>query len=483
MFGSCRLRRSWDSRPAGHEWLLASIGLLVLLAPATATEPPDRADEVVTLPRASWRGAGLEIAPVTHGTLVETVRLTGKVMLNEDRLAHVFPLVTGRVEEVRIRFGDRVRAGDVLVVVQSTEVGDAKLELFQARQRQAFVEARHIWQTEVVANTARLIAAIRESQPLDTLGKAFRDRPMGDAREQLISAYAAVYRSGRDLERLRPLSAGGIVASKQLLAAETQHTANEAGLQALCEQIEQDQRQATLVSEQAVAEARTTVAVTEKRLAILGFAAADIAAVDPVTQGEALAHYEIRAPFDGTVITKDVVLQERVSPETQILSIADLSRVWITADVFERHLPLLRGLAGRTVTVRAEAWPDTTFEARVFYTGDIIDERSRTVAMRAEADNVDRKLHPGMFVTVELPGELRPAMLQVPPGAVQEHAARSFVFVHLGADRFARRDVRTGAATPQAIEILAGLEAGESIVVAGGFALKTRLLADLLEAD
>lgn len=438
---------------------------------------------VVRLPEASWKGAGIAIAPATFGPIAETVRLTGKVMLNEDRLAHVYPLVTGRVDEVRIRFGARVTTGEVLVVVQSTDVGDAKLEMFQSRQRQAFAEARHRWQAEVVANTRQLIEAIRAEQPLESLSRSFRSRPMGDAREQLVTAYAAVYRSGRDVERLRPLSAGGVVASKQLLAAETQHAADEAALQALCEQIEQDQRQTTLISEQAVAEARTTAAVAEKRLEILGFSAAEIAAVDPASQGEALAHYEVTAPFDGTVISKDVVLQERVGPEKQILSIADLSKVWIAADVFEQHLPLLETLAGKAISVRADAWPGRTFEARVFYTGDIIDERSRTIAMRAEADNPDGLLHPGMFVTVDLPGAAREAALQVPPGAIQEHAGRSFVFVHLGGDRFARRDVKLGSVTPAAVEIVAGLEAGDPVVTAGGFALKSRLLADLLEGD
>lgn len=438
---------------------------------------------LVSLPRESWPGAGIEIAAALRRPLARTVLLTGKVALNEDRLAHIHPLVSGRVDEVRIRFGDRVKTGDVLVVVQSAEVGDAKLALFQARQRRAFVEARHRWQTDVARNTRRLAAAIRAEKPFETIGDEFEDLPMGDAREKLMSAYAAVYRSARDLERLRPLSADGVIAAKQLLTAEAQHTANESALQALREQIEQDLRQMLLVSEQAVAESRTTVAVAEKRLAILGFSAAQIDDIDPALQGEALAHYEVTAPFDGTVITKDVVLQERVGPETQILSVADLSTVWVTADVFEKHLPLLRGLAGGTVTVRADAWPDREFPARVFYTGDIIDERSRTIAMRAEADNAEGLLNPGMFVTVEFPGAETTDVVQTAPGAVLEHGGRSFVFVHLGDERFERRDVVVGGRTPTAVEILAGLDPDTPVVVAGGFALKSRLLADLLEGD
>lgn len=479
-----------DRRHRAGLMAIAALALVIapiIHGPSAGAEPPvagaGSAAAVVRLPQASWQGAGIEIAPVTHGPIAETVRLTGKVMLNEDRLAHVYPLVTGRVDEVRIRFGDRVKSGDVLVVVQSTDVGDAKLDLFQKRQRQTFAEARDRWQAEVVANTRELVAAIRARRPLDTLGDAFHDRPMGDARAELMAAYAAACRSERDVARLRPLDAGGVIAGKQLTSAKMQHTADEASLRALCEETEQDQRQATLVSEQAVAEARTSVAVAEKRLEILGFTPAEIAEVDPASQGEALAHYEVTAPFDGTVITKDVVLQERVSPDKQILSVADLSKVWISADVFEQHLPLLETLAGRTITFKADAWPGRSFEAKVFYTGDIIDERSRTIAMRAEADNPAGLLHPGMFVTVDLPGTARDAALQVPPAAIQEHAGRTFVFVHLGDERFARRDVRLGSVGPRTVEIVAGLEAGDPVVVAGGFALKSKLLADLLEGD
>src|SRR5690606_7481603 len=131
----------------------------------------------------------------------------------------------------------------------------------------------------------------------------------------------------------------------------------------------------------------TRVAVDETSLKILGFDDAVLKSVNPETQGEAIAHYPIVAPFDGTIISKDVVLLERVGPESQILSIADLSKVWVTADIYEQHLPLLQQLNGKTVKLHADAWPDREFEAKVFYTGDIVHETTRTVSLRAVAEN------------------------------------------------------------------------------------------------
>src|SRR5690606_23032963 len=110
-----------------------------------------------------------------------------------------------------------------------------------------------------------------------------------------------------------------------------QRNAARATLQSLIEQIQQDATQSAILSTYALKELTTRVAVDETSLKILGFDDAALEAVNPETQGEAIAHYPIVAPFDGTIISKDVVLLERVGPESQILSIADLSKVWVTA--------------------------------------------------------------------------------------------------------------------------------------------------------
>jgi cobalt-zinc-cadmium efflux system membrane fusion protein len=89
-------------------------------------------------------------------------------------------------------------------------------------------------------------------------------------------------------------------------------------------------------------------------------------------------------------------------------------------------------------------------------------------------------LKPGMFVTVELPAPAQATVLQVPLTAIQEHEGRAFVFLHMGDDAFQRRDVKLGRRNAQGVEILAGLAAGDRVVVNGGFALKSRMLADLL---
>lgn len=444
---------------------------------APRASPPPAA--TITFPRTSWKAAAIDIQPAAVSVLEQATTLTGKITLNEDRVAHIYPLVEGRVAEVNVSLGDAVKKGQQMAIIQSREVGQAMLQLAQDRLQLGFAQRQDAWTQSVATNTQALIQLLRANTAVEEIETQMRNRPLGEDRDRLMTAYIAHATARKNLDRLTPLQNQGIVAARQIFEAEADWTTARATLQSLLEQIEQDARQAAVMSAQAVQELQTRVAVDETALEILGFDKAAIATIDP-RQGEALAHCPIHAPFDGTVISKDVALLEHVGPTNQILGVADMATVWLTADVYEEHLRLLQRAANQAVTFRSDAWPDRVFAARIFYTGDIVDSETRTVALRAVADNADRTLKPGMFVTVELPTTAQATVLQVPPAAIQEHDGRSFVFLHVGDDSFQRRDVTLGRRNAQGVEILAGLAAGDQVVVNGGFALKSRMLADLL---
>lgn len=438
--------------------------------------------EAVVFPEASWEAASIRVTAASVGLIEQITSVTGKVTLNEDQLAHLYPLVEGQVDEVNVGLGDTVERGQQMAVIQSREVGDAMLALAQNRQQLSFLKQQDAWTQTITSNTLEMISLLRRDPTVKEVEKQLRDRPLGSYRDKLMNAYIEMSTSRKNLERLEPLRSQGILASRQIDEAQADWETDRATMQSLLEQLGQDARQEAIRSTQKVTELHTRVVIDEAGLKILGFEDEEISVIDP-EQGAALARCPIDAPFGGTVISKDVTLMEHVGPANQILAVADLSTVWLSADVFEEQLPLVVGLRDRKVRFRSAAWPGETFEGTVFYAGDMVDRETRTVNMRVVADNSQRKLKPGMFVSVDLPDLKAATVLQVPTTAVLDHEGRTFVFVHSGGDQFERRDVELGRQSVAAVEIVSGLEAGDPVVVSGGFALKSRMLSALLEEE
>lgn len=435
---------------------------------------------VVTIATDRWNASGIQVEPVRRQPFEKILHLTGKVSLNEDRLAHIYSMVEGTVADVAVSLGQTAKRDDLLVVIHSREIGAAKLQLYQARLQLELANAKNDMQTIITANAKELLSSLRSNMAIREIEQKFRDRPLGDYRERAVASYAAFLKSEADMLRLEGVAESGAVSGKTLLAATATRNADQAIFQARIEQIQYELTTSTLLTSQAVKEAEAKVLVLATSLRILNVDAEDIDQIDPEEQGKSLSHYAIRAPFDGTVLTKDVVLRDRVRPDVMLLSLADLSTVWVTANIYEEHLPFLDLLKDQTITIRNDALPDHKFTAKVFYTGEIMDEATRTISLRAIADNAEHFLKPGMFVKIELPISQQPTPLLVPLSAVQEHEGKKFVFVLQGADRFVRRDIVVGPANDSSVVVKKGVSEGEPVVTTGGFIVKSQMLSELM---
>ena len=442
-------------------------------------EAGEAESSMVALPKSKWAAAGIRIEEATSGSLTQNTWVTGKVTLNEDRVAHIYSLVDGRVHGVSVQFGDDVKKDQPLAVVDSREVGTAKLELHRSRLNAEVAQVNHDWQQSVSTNTAELITALAKDAVITEIATAFRDRPMGDYRGQLLTAFASLHKSRADYERLKPLAEKGVTAGKDVLAAQAAFEADGATFRSLLEQLKFEAPHEALLAEQTLRQAQQAVAVAKAQLFILGYHEDDLVKIDPVAEGESISHYELRAPFDGTVLGKNVVLAERVGPDTEMFQIADLSSVWIQADIYQKDLPKLSQL-GDKLLFRAPLLTDVddghSHEARIFYKGDVLDEQTRTMRLRAVLDNPNRHLKPGMFVEVQLPGDTISDVLVIAASAVQTAENETFVFVHRAGDEFERRDVTLGATSNGTVQIRTGLKPGEKVVVDGGFSLKSELM-------
>jgi len=248
----------------------------------------------------------------------------------------------------------------------------------------------------------------------------------------------------------------------------------------LREQIRFDVQQRTLESQQNLQAAEAAVAVSRAHLLILGYRGDEIDSMDPIAEGERVAYYPVRSPIGGTVIARNVPLSQHVNEQTELVRIADLSTVWLRADVFEKDLEAVRGLQERSVTFATGGYPGRSFSATIFSLGDLVAETTRAAPLLAVADNADGLLKPGMFVDIEMTARHDADIVQLPASAIQRHAGSTFVFVAVACGGFERRDVQLGRSTSELVEVRTGLSGGETVVVRGGFALKSEMLSDLL---
>lgn len=186
-------------------------------------------------------------------------------------------------------------------------------------------------------------------------------------------------------------------------------------------------------------------------------------------------HFDVSSPYDGVVVERHAGRGEVVGPADQLFTVADLSRLWIELDVYERDLGRVR--EGQRVEVITPAWGDRTFVGEIVYLGDLLAPRTRTVRARVELANADGALKPGMFATARIGVGDGPRVPAVPRDAVQMVEGMSAVWVP-GSEPgvFVARPVEIGEPLPGGrVRLVAGLEIGEPLVVEGAFTLKSEL--------
>ncbi len=177
---------------------------------------------------------------------------------------------------------------------------------------------------------------------------------------------------------------------------------------------------------------------------------------------------DLRSPVTGYVLARDVFPAQRLERGRELYRIADLSRVWVLADLFEGDAQYVRpGTRMRVSLAYREAAP---IEARVSDVLPQSDRTTRTARVRLEVDNRDLALRPDMFVDVELPVALPPAVT-VPSEAVVDSGRSKTVFVARGNGYFEPRRVETGWRSDDRVQILSGLVPGERVVASGTFLL------------
>jgi cobalt-zinc-cadmium efflux system membrane fusion protein len=189
----------------------------------------------------------------------------------------------------------------------------------------------------------------------------------------------------------------------------------------------------------------------------------------------------IRSSFAGVVTRVNVAPGEVVDPDMTLFSIADLSEVWVQAEVYERDLARVR--IGQPALISVDTYPSETFSGTVTHISDTLDPKTRAAQVRCVVANKDRRLKLDMFVTVDVPTIASRKALAVPADAVQQIEGKTVVFVRASEQKFRVREVKVGLVTAGRAEILGGLAENESVVIQGAYHLKSILMIDKLRED
>jgi Cu(I)/Ag(I) efflux system membrane fusion protein/cobalt-zinc-cadmium efflux system membrane fusion protein len=214
--------------------------------------------------------------------------------------------------------------------------------------------------------------------------------------------------------------------------------------------------------------ATNLVEAAKQRLLLWGISQKQIDNIEKTRK--VTTHMTIHAPIGGIVIDKKAFEGQYVKEGERLYSIADLSKVWVLADVYEYELPWIRN--GMPAEMGLSYIPGKRFKGRVLYVYPYLDEKTRTAKFRLEFDNSESRLKPGMYANIYLESTIAEDSLVIPQEAVIDSGVRKVVFVALGKGKFQPRDVKLGVeGNNREFQVLEGLNENEQIVISAQFML------------
>ncbi len=402
-------------------------------------------DEVELSPE-TLAAVKLETAEVVEQASGGSVRVPGTVEANQQELQQATPLVSGRVEQVSVALGDRVQKGQVLAVISSPQIAQMHGKLHEAETKLALAE-RNLTRVQQAENRAAVLTA----------------------KAKLDEAEAT-------LKRTRHLIELGAGAGKDLIAAETVYQTAKA----------EYEFQRNIALNREIQEARAEVETARVDVAHIRDETKSLGAL--VSKSEHSEHDDTRqrdtslvaliAPVSGTVTERLVNSGAGIKAGKPLFTIANLSTLWVIANVPEAQVVKLR--VGAPAVVRATALGGAALTGRINYVDPRVKEDTRTAGVRVEVRNPGERLKTGMFVEVEfqtLETASAERELVVPETAIQRLGERVVVFIAEESEpgHFKVREVEVGGERGGFRRIISGLKARERVVTKGSFTLKAQL--------
>lgn len=442
------------------------------------TPPSDPHCEVETLEirfadRTIADKAGIRTTPVDHRRMVATLECPATIAYDATRLAHIAPRVPGVIQDVRVTIGTQVAAGDVLTVIESAALGQAKSRFIELRQNHKLAQADH----DRVQSIADGLLSVLKDCTIEASAAVARERlatvRLGEPKSRLLNAHARLELARATFAREQRLREQKLSTDQAFEQAENDLHAAEAEFHAVHEEITFTSERDRLAAERNLAVARGALDAANRQLHLLGLSEAQISAIG-AEPDEMLGRYALRAPVAGQVVQLHAAVGESVQENEPIVTVADLSTMWLLANVPERDAAAVQ--PGLPVRFAVDGLPGGPLAGTIEWISSEVDERTRTVQIRASLPNANGHLRANLYGQAHLVLRDVEQAVAVPEEAIQTDGDCLLVFVRQADDLFVPRKITPGVRVDGHVEIVSGLVIGESVVTTGSFLLKTEIL-------
>ncbi|WP_197356371.1 efflux RND transporter periplasmic adaptor subunit [Aureliella helgolandensis] len=432
-------------------------------------------NDTLALPEGKLNAAKFKSVAVQEQAIQHMHTVPGRLRYDQTKHVDVKAPMDGILAELVVTPGDHVAAGDLIAVLRSPEIGQARAEILK-RQKERDI-AQQVLQREMTLseNLNQVCEMLDQRKPVDEIETAFSNRALGSYRQEILSAYSNMQLADELIAKVRPLVDAGAVAGRAVLEREGERQLAETAFRTARDQ-------ATFAANQAMMKAEASVAQADRQLnlawqsleTLLGYK--EDRDVVNLTSEDSLSRLEVRAPFAGSVESQGFAKNERVMRGDSLVVLANTDSLTVEASIRESDWSVVALQTDAEVSVMVPALNDRIFFAKVRYFGREVQADTNSVPLVARIENEESLLRPGMFVRVTVPiGEAR-QVLAIKPESLLQHENQQFVFVDVGGGVFKRVDVSTGQASDDWVEITKGLSPGQLVVTSGAFLLKSEFL-------
>jgi membrane fusion protein, heavy metal efflux system len=411
-------------------WLSCSGPGLADLDDLTSSEPGAQSEQI-RLNGTGQKALDIKVETVENKRITPELTVPGRVEIAPNRSFRIHTLQEGRICRIFVTLGQAVKQGQTLAWVDSAEINRIAAEALQSRAQ---------IQAELAQTKTTLDDEVIQAESRHKLAKVNFER-VKQIVDEGIGAKKELHQATSELE----------VALTRFAAAQRKR---EQVLLALNERL------------------RLTIEPLRQRLVLLGLSESGIDEI--LKTKKTVVCVPIRSSHDGKVVAISTTLGQSVSPADGLFAVADLSRVWVTAQIYESEVA--RIYEGQEAAVKLPSLPGRTFQGQLSYVSTSVDPVGRTLPVAVELENKDGKLKVGMYAEVHIRASASQALPIVPWEAIVQREKNNYVLLE-SKGSFKPVQVRLGHSFDHQVEIREGVNAGDRIVTEGAFQLEGALVS------